>query len=65
MRALAGLSLLVLLPAAPAAALDKNGDYQLYEYRYLASCSAYLEHVKVTDQTRLRTLAAWIRGCNG
>ncbi len=62
MKALAGLSLLVLLNTSPVAALDKNGNYELYDYNYLASCSAYLEHIKVTDQTRLRTLAAWIRG---
>ena len=62
MKSLARLSVLVLLQTAPAAALDDNGNYQLYDYDQLTTCKDYGRFLTTANQNRMGTLAAWVRG---
>ena len=42
MKLLPLLSVIVLLQTTPAAAVDDNGNYQLYDYEKLDTCTEYL-----------------------
>ena len=62
MKLLPLLSVIVLLQTTPAAAVDDNGNYQLYDYDKLDTCMEYLIFLKNANQNRLGTLAAWMSG---
>ncbi len=62
MKLLPLLSVIVLLQTTPAAAVDDNGNYQLYDYDKFDTCTEYLIFLKTANQNRLGTLAAWMRG---